>query len=202
MATGDDAGFARLWDTETGLPIGNLSSQFFANVYLDQLDQFVKHTLKAKRYLRYVDDFVLVHHDRAQLQAWHGQIERSLAHRLGLSLKADVRLRQLSSGIDFLGYVVRPSHTRVRPRVVAHARQALTAWACEHVTDRGLRATPADLRRIGAVWGSYQGHLQHAASWRLHRDFHRRFPWLASATRPRRFAPSLEGRLMKFPYGV
>src|SRR6185312_2092301 len=51
-----------------GLPIGNLSSQFFANVYLDALDQFVKHQLKAKRYLRYVDDFVLVHRDRAQLE--------------------------------------------------------------------------------------------------------------------------------------
>src|SRR5262249_22057140 len=53
-----------------GLPIGNLSSQFFANVYLDALDQFAKHQLKAKRYVRYVDDFVLVHHDRAVLEAW------------------------------------------------------------------------------------------------------------------------------------
>ena len=58
-----------------GLPIGNLSSQFLANVYLDRLDQFVKHTLKAKRYLRYVDDFVLVHQDREQLATWQRQIE-------------------------------------------------------------------------------------------------------------------------------
>ena len=54
-----------------GLPIGNLSSQFLANVYMDSLDQYVKHQLKVPRYIRYVDDLVLVHHDRAQLQAWH-----------------------------------------------------------------------------------------------------------------------------------
>jgi RNA-directed DNA polymerase len=67
-----------------GLPIGNLSSQFFANVYLNDLDQFVKHTLKAKRYVRYVDDFVLVHHNKAQLEAWLEQIEQFLAQRLQL----------------------------------------------------------------------------------------------------------------------
>lgn len=182
-----------------GLPIGNLSSQFFANVYLDQLDQFVKHTLKARRYLRYVDDFVLVHRDRAQLQVWHAQIERFLAERLKLSLKADVRLRPLASGIDLLGYVVRPTHTLVRPRVVAHARQALAAWGRAHLTDRGLHVTPEDLRQVGAIWGSYQGHLQHADSRRLQADFHRRFPWLASAIRPRRFAPALEGRQITLP---
>jgi RNA-directed DNA polymerase len=182
-----------------GLPIGNLSSQFFANVYLDQLDQFVKHTLNARRYLRYVDDFVLVHRDRDQLQAWHAEIERFLADRLRLSLKADIRLRPLDSGIDFLGYVVRPTHTLVRPRVVAHARQALAAWGRAHLTDRGLHVTPEDLRQVGAIWGSYQGHLQHADSRRLQADFHRRFPWLASATRPRRFAPGLEGRQITLP---
>lgn len=104
-----------------GLPIGNLSSQFFANVYLDALDQFVKHQLKAQRYLRYVDDFVLVHHDRDQLQAWLTQIERFLADKLRLQLKADIRLRPLTAGIDFLGYVVFPTHTRVRRRVISHA---------------------------------------------------------------------------------
>jgi RNA-directed DNA polymerase len=182
-----------------GLPIGNLSSQFFANVYLDQLDQFVKHTLKARRYLRYVDDFVLVHRDRDQLQAWQAEIERFLANRLRLSLKADIRLRPLASGIDFLGYIVRPTHTLVRPRVVAHARKALADWGWAHLTDRGLHVTPEDLRQVGAIWGSYQGHLQHADSRRLQADFHRRFPWLSCATRPRRFAPGLEGRQITLP---
>lgn len=53
-----------------GLPIGNLTSQFFANVYLNELDQFVKHTLKCRCYVRYVDDFVLLHEDRERLLQW------------------------------------------------------------------------------------------------------------------------------------
>ncbi|HLF10173.1 MAG TPA: reverse transcriptase domain-containing protein, partial [Gammaproteobacteria bacterium] len=85
-----------------GISIGNLSSQFFANVYLSALDQFVKHTLKAKRYLRYVDDFVLVHESREQLASWQAQIEDFLRDRLRLKLKAEVKLRPLESGIDFL----------------------------------------------------------------------------------------------------
>ncbi len=182
-----------------GVPIGNLSSQFFANVYLDPLDQFIKHELKARRYLRYVDDFVLVHHDRAQLEQWLAQIQDFLADRLKLSLKADIRLRPLGDGIDFLGYVIHPTHTRVRRRVVTHARAALSAWQAAHVTLRGIRATPAELRHIGAVWGSYGGHFDHASAWRLQRTFHRRFPWLASVMVRRRFAVALEGRTVSIP---
>ncbi len=78
-----------------GIAIGNLSSQFFANVYMDRLDQFVKHTLKAERYVRYVDDFVLVHRDRDQLEDWRQQIARYLTRELGLELKTDQRLLRL-----------------------------------------------------------------------------------------------------------
>ena len=183
-----------------GLPIGNLSSQFFANVYLDALDHFAKHTLKAQRYLRYVDDFVLVHRDRAQLAAWQEQIERFLADRLQLSLKADIRLRPLTDGIDFLGYVVRPTHTLVRPRVVAHARAALAAWEQQHVDGRDIRATPEQLRQIQSTAASYAGHLRHANSHRLQTALRKRFPWLATAARPMRFHHRLEGRLITLKY--
>jgi RNA-directed DNA polymerase len=177
-----------------GLPIGNLSSQFFANVYMDALDQFVKHTLKTKRYLRYVDDFVLVHHDREQLQAWQHQIEAFLASRLRLSLKADIRLQPLTDGIDFLGYVIRPTHTMVRQRVVAHARASLATWEAQHVDVETIRATPAELRALCATIASYAGHLQHASHWRLQQSLQQRFPWIAVATRRRRFHYELEDK--------
>ncbi|PRH82829.1 reverse transcriptase [Arenimonas caeni] len=167
-----------------GLPIGNLSSQFFANVYLDQLDQFVKHVLKAPRYLRYVDDFVLVHQDRVQLADWQARIERFLADHLQLRLKADVRLKPLEAGIDFLGYVVRPTHTLVRRRVVSHARAALAAWEQRHVQPGCVVATPAELRHVGAVWASYRGHMAQANSRRLQARLRRRFPWLATVAEP------------------
>ncbi|AOH36851.1 reverse transcriptase domain-containing protein [Luteimonas sp. JM171] len=177
-----------------GLPIGNLSSQFFANVYLNELDQFAKHTLKARRYIRYVDDFVLFHHDRAQLQAWQAQIEGFIADRLNLRLKPEPHLRQLTDGLDFLGYVIRPTHTLVRRRVVGHAMQALAEWEGAHVRAGRIRATPAQLRELQARVASYGGHMRHASSHRLRRRLGQRFPWLAAALKPRRFQHHQERR--------
>ncbi|MCP1375990.1 RNA-directed DNA polymerase [Dyella lutea] len=178
-----------------GLPIGNLSSQFFANVYLDALDQFVKHVLKARRYLRYVDDFVLVHRDRAVLERWQAQIEQFLGQRLRLRLKDDIRLRPLSAGIDFLGYVVFPTHTRVRRRVVSHAAERLDAWHREHQVRAGVRATPEAIQRLDAIWASYDGHFRHANARRLCHRLMQQRPWLASMINSRRrFSHRLSGR--------
>lgn len=182
-----------------GIPIGNLSSQFFANVYLDRLDQFVKHELKAKRYLRYVDDFILVHHDREQLVEWKAKIVRFLANELRLALKEDADPRSLSDGIDFLGYVVRPTHTTVRRRVVSHARAALAAWERAHVADGKATGTPDDFRAVRAIWASYEGHFRHANSHRLQASLRRRYPWIDAATRPRRFSLRLESRAITIP---
>jgi RNA-directed DNA polymerase len=159
-----------------GIAIGNLSSQFFANVYLDRLDQFVKHELRAPRYLRYVDDFVLVHQSRAQLDEWRARIEAFLRAELRLQLKADQKLELIASGIDFLGYVVRPTHTVVRRRVIAHCLEKLAAFQ-RHPAG----ASPEQIR---SVWASYEGHFRHAASYRLRRRIHQRFPWLAQVTHP------------------
>ena len=175
-----------------GLPIGNLSSQFFANVYLDALDQFVKHELKAKRYLRYVDDFVLFHHDREQLAVWRDQIEAFLADRLGLRLKDEQHLRRLTDGLDFLGYVIYPTHTLARRRVVGHLQQALAEWEGAHVDGNSLHGTPADFRRISTRMASFAGHLEHASSQRLMQRVHSRFPWLHAAAKPRRFSLKAE----------
>jgi hypothetical protein len=184
-----------------GIPIGNLSSQFFANVYLDPLDQFVKHTLGCRRYLRYVDDFVLLHHDREQLEAWRQQITAFLTNTLRLSLKADQRLRPLGDGIDFLGYVVRPTHTVPRQRVIAHARAALASWGHLHARGDHLQVTPAALREVNAVWASYQGHFRHCRAWQLQQDFHYRFPWLHTATGVRRrFHHRAESQQIRLPF--
>ncbi len=161
-----------------GLPIGNLSSQFFANVFLHQLDLFAKHALKAKRYLRYVDDFVLIHESRQQLEQWQSEIESFLQTKLRLSLKADIKLLPLTSGIDFLGYVVYPTHTRVRRRVVSHAREKLARFETTNVRDGKLMASAEQRREIRDVWASYAGHMRHANSRRLLQQITARFPWL------------------------
>lgn len=176
-----------------GLPIGNLSSQFFSNVYLDRLDQFVKHVLKAKRYLRYVDDFVLFHRDREQLAAWRDQIEAFLRDELCLELKADQRLKPISAGVDFLGYECFAGHRLIRRRVIGHAREKLTAWERRHVREGVATATPAEFRLASAIWQSYLGHFGHGSAHRLTNAFLRRYAWLTPVAR-RRFDYQLEGR--------
>jgi hypothetical protein len=164
-----------------GIAIGNLSSQFFANVYLDVLDQFVKHDLKVKRYVRYVDDFVLVHSDREQLLEWQHRIESFIGSRLRLRLKDDIKLQPLTVGIDFLGYVIFPRHTLVRCRVVQHARQKLYQWQRNCPSQDPRRAARDRLAQLASIWSSYTGHFSHANAGRLVADFHHRFIWLRSA---------------------
>jgi len=89
----------------TGMPLGNLTSQFFANIYLNELDYFVKHKLKAKHYIRYVDDFVILHKSKIQLGIWKEQIEEFLKNELTLELHPDKsKILNLSRGIDFVGF--------------------------------------------------------------------------------------------------
>src|SRR3989344_2979950 len=88
-----------------GMPLGNYTSQFFANVYLNELDYFVKHILKAKYYIRYVDDFVILHSSKSQLVKWKEEINNFLRKELGLELHPDKsNIYSLSQGIDFVGF--------------------------------------------------------------------------------------------------
>ena len=89
------------------MPLGNLTSQFFANVYLNKLDKFVKHKLKAKFYIRYVDDFVILHKSKHQLEKWKKEINLFLNEKLKIELHPDKsRIIQLSKGIDFVSFRV------------------------------------------------------------------------------------------------
>lgn len=101
----------------TGMPIGNLTSQLFANVYLNELDHFVKYTLKAKHYIRYCDDFVVLDRDKDKLIGLRNEIEGFLISELKLYLHGDkVVIRRFNKGIDFLGYVTLPHHRVLRTK--------------------------------------------------------------------------------------
>jgi RNA-directed DNA polymerase len=105
-----------------GLPIGNLSSQFFANVYLDALDQFAKHQLRARHYVRYVDDFVLLHPSPQWLGGALARINEFLPQRLHANLNPTKTILQpVARGVDFVGQVIRPWSTRTRSRTVNEA---------------------------------------------------------------------------------
>ncbi len=101
----------------TGLPIGNVTSQLFANIYLNELDQFVKHELKINYYLRYCDDFVILNTNGRCLLGTITRIQNFLKSRLKLSLHPNkIIIRKYSQGIDFLGYVARPHCITLRTK--------------------------------------------------------------------------------------
>ncbi len=104
-----------------GLAIGNLSSQFFANVYLNELDQFAKHTLRAKHYIRYVDDFVILHESAQWLNNARVLIEEFLPTLSAQLNPTKTILQPVSRGVDFVGQVIKPWHRVTRKRTVNHA---------------------------------------------------------------------------------
>jgi retron-type reverse transcriptase len=107
------------WDKEKGMPLGNLTSQFFANVYLNELDQFVKHKLRTKYYIRYVDDFVILHNSKEQLETWKKEIDEFLQQNLKIELHPEKsRIIPLSKGIDFVGFRNFYYHRLLRKRNV------------------------------------------------------------------------------------
>ena len=100
---------------QTGLPLGNLTSQILANVYMNEFDQFVKHKLKEKYYIRYADDFVFVSDNKTKLENLIPKINEFLKEKLKLNLHPDkVFIKTLASGVDFLGWINFPYHKVLR----------------------------------------------------------------------------------------
>lgn len=98
-----------------GLPLGNLTSQLLVNIYMNRFDQFVKHRLKAKYYVRYADDFAIMSTDRAWLERVLLETKSFLSTQLKLDLHPDkVSIGTIASGIDFLGWVHFPDHRVLR----------------------------------------------------------------------------------------
>ncbi len=166
----------------TGLPIGNLTSQFFANVYMNELDQYIKHQLKCKHYVRYVDDFVLVHKCKTQLQQWQCSISEFLVKHLQLTLKAQRILAPVTNGADFLGYIIKPSHVLVRRRVLGNLDEKLAKFKqqlCKPLACGVLLDVKYETREsLRAVLSSYWGHFEHASSYRLRHALFAKHAWL------------------------
>lgn len=121
-----------------GLPIGNLSSQFFANIYLNALDQHVKHQIRGRHYVRYVDDFILLDESPQWLNSALADITEFLPGVLGARLNHSKTILQLvDRGVDFVGHVIRPWNTRARRRTVTQAVHRLQTMADDEVFASG-----------------------------------------------------------------
>jgi RNA-directed DNA polymerase len=163
-----------------GLPIGNLSSQFFANVYLDKVDQFAKHTLKIKNYFRYADDMVIIHHNNNQLNAWNQQIDAFLQNNLKLHLHPDKKIQlPVSRGINFLGYIIKPNNILVRNRTVKKLKNKLFTFNKQILNQYPSQPiylwTPELCQKFQHIFtsiNSYYGLFRHADTFRLRRHLY------------------------------
>lgn len=100
-----------------GLPLGNVTSQLFANIYLNELDRFAKHRLGIQHYMRYCDDFIILLDDPAKANELIGELSDFLFQHLRLSIHPDkIHIRTWRQGIDFLGYVMRPWRRTMRTK--------------------------------------------------------------------------------------
>lgn len=163
------SGHSNLFERK-GVPIGNLTSQLFANVYMNEFDQFVKHTLKVKYYFRYTDDFVIVSNTEGYLRELIVPISKFLQERLALSLHPNkISVRKLRQGIDFLGFIVLPHHRELRAKTKRRIRGKLRRRIREH------KAGSISYQTVEQSLQSYLGVLSHANAYTLSEQIKNQF---------------------------
>ena len=140
-----------------GIPIGSLTSQLFANVYLDPLDHFIKEECKIKYYARYMDDFVIIHHDKKYLHRLKNEIENYITENLNLALNPKTAIFHERQGIDFCGYRVWPTHVLPRKSTIKRAKRRLRKMAAVY------RSKPSIFRRAHDSIISFLGYVKHCS---------------------------------------
>lgn len=145
-----------------GIPLGNVTSQIFANIYLNELDQFIKRTLKIKYYIRYCDDFVILSDDEYYLRGIISRLDNFLQRHLKLKLHPDkIILKKYHQGMDFLGYVDFPYHKILRIKTKSRIFKKLD------LKIDGLKQDKVSEKSFNQTLWSYFGILKHCDSCRL-----------------------------------
>ncbi len=143
--------------SDPGLPIGSLFSQLSANIYLNVLDQFVKHDLHERYYLRYMDNFIVIHHDKKHLQAVKEEFRGLLANRLRLELNPKgTMINKAASGIEFVGYRVYADRVKIKKASIKRMKKRLKVMQAMY---REGRSTLAEITQRIRSW---LGHCCHA----------------------------------------
>lgn len=154
-------------DDHLGLPIGNLTSQFFANIYLNEVDQYAKHALKARHYGRYVDDIVLFHSNSKQLVDWIEDINTFSRENLHIQLHPrKTNVNKIEHGVNFVGYILKPWRKYIRrstPSNLLRKMEDKNFWKNDDVI---------------ASANSYLGMLRQVNGYNARRKICQRFDWL------------------------
>lgn len=153
-----------IFDTEDikGIPIGNYTSQYFANIYLNELDYFVKFELKIRCYVRYMDDFVLLVKNREEARKAFNEIDSFLRSRLDLELNRKSRYYPNKFGINFCGYRIFETHRLIRNGNKRKIGKKVNKW--KKLFYKGN----LDLKKLELQFNSWKGHISHANSFNLY----------------------------------
>ena len=146
---------------DTGIPIGNYTSQFFANIYLNELDHYVKEVLKIKYYVRHMDDFIILCENKEQAKQYYKLTENFVKEHLKLEFNRKSRYYPNSLGVDFCGYITYETHRKVRKRSKKGMRKKIKRWNEEF--ENGT----LDLYEVQRCWNSWLGHISHADTFHL-----------------------------------
>lgn len=146
-----------------GLPIGNLTSQFWANVYLNQLDQFIKRKLKVRAYLRYVDDFALFSNNKKELNDWKAALIEFLGSLRLTIHEENTHAHPTARGITFLGFIVFPGHRRLKP---SNGYAFRRRWKYMRSKYSDGRMPEGDLKIHAVAWAN---HARYGDTWNLRR---------------------------------
>lgn len=141
-----------------GIPIGNYTSQYFANIYLNELDHYIKEELRIKYYCRYMDDFVLLLRDNEEAKYYYNLIENYIINNLNLELNNKSGYFKSSKGINFCGYRIFETHILLRNRFKNKVNKSIKKWNYLFFNNKLY------VDKFLLSWNSYKGHASHANS--------------------------------------
>ncbi|MCL6559134.1 MAG: reverse transcriptase/maturase family protein [Firmicutes bacterium] len=157
---------------DKGIPLGNVTSQDFANIYLNELDQYCKRFLGIKWYIRYMDDIIAIVHTREQARDLLTKMVEFLREKLDLEVNKKTKIFPLAQGINAYGYKIRTTHMEIREQSKRAMKRRIKAM------DRKLRAGQIKLKDVQQAVNSWLGHARHSNSYNLCKRVFARYPYI------------------------
>lgn len=152
-------------DDKIGIPIGNYTSQYFANIYLDKLDKYIKGKLKVKYYIRYMDDFVILLPTKSECIYLKNEISEYLKEKLHLELNSKSRYYPNKMGVNFCGYRIYETHILLRNRSKKKIKGKIREWNNLYMLNK------LNVSKMKLSLGSWLGHAKHANTYNMVKDY-------------------------------
>lgn len=160
-----------------GIPIGNYTSQFFANIYMNELDQFIKHELKVKYYVRYMDDGILVLENKAKAKDTMKQVEKFLKEKLHLELNKKTSYFPIRVGVIFCGYKIYTTHKLLKRQNIQRMKRKIKKWNKIYKEKNGLPKLD-EINGWRQSFFAWKGYAKEANKYNLYKSLEAKCEWI------------------------